>query len=42
MPLNVDEFLDKFAGYVVASLLDFFSGYNQVLLDLKSRDITAI
>ncbi len=42
MPPNIDEFLDKFTGYVIASLLDFFSRYNQVLLDLKSRDITAI
>jgi len=42
MPLNIDEFLDEFASYVVASLLDFFSGYDLVLLDLKSRDMTTI
>ncbi len=42
IPSNIDEFLDKFASYVVVFLLDFFLGYNQVLLDLKSRDITTI
>jgi len=42
MPPNIDEFLDKFASYVVVFFLDFFLGYDQVLLDLKSRDMTTI
>ncbi len=42
MPPNIDEFSDEFASYVVASFLDFFLGYDQVLLDLKSRDMTTI
>jgi len=41
MPLNVDEFSEEFAGCVVVSLLDFFSRYDQALLDMKSRDMTA-
>ena len=28
LPPNVDEFLEGLAGYVISSLLDFFSGYN--------------
>jgi hypothetical protein len=27
LPL-VDEFLEEFAGYAIASLIDFFSGYD--------------
>jgi hypothetical protein len=42
MPPNMDEFSEEFSCCVVASLLDFFSGYDQVLLALKSRDMTAI
>jgi hypothetical protein len=41
MPPNIEEFLEEFVGCVVASLLNFFSRYNQALLDIKSRDITA-
>jgi hypothetical protein len=41
MPPNVDEFSKEFARCVVASLLDIFLGYNQALLALKSRDLTA-
>jgi hypothetical protein len=41
MPPNVDEFSEEFAGCVVASLLDIFSGYDQAMLALRSRDMTA-
>ena len=40
MPPNMEEFLEEFVGCVVAFLLDFFSRYNQALLDIKSRDMT--
>ena len=38
----VDEFSESFAGLPMSSLLNFYSGYNQVLLAKKSRDLTAI
>jgi len=41
IPLNIDEFSEEFVGYIVVSLLDFFSRYNQALLNMKSKDITA-
>jgi hypothetical protein len=41
LPPQVDEFSEEFAGCTVASLVDFFSGYDQVILALKSRDMTA-
>jgi hypothetical protein len=41
MPLSVKGFSKEFIGYTIASLLDFFLGYNQALLNLKSRDIIA-
>ena len=41
LPFNVEEFSEEFAGMCVASLIDFFSGYDQVVLAEKSRDLTA-
>jgi hypothetical protein len=41
LPPSVDEFSEEFAGCKIASLIDFFSGYDQVELDVKSRDLTA-
>ncbi len=38
---SINEFFKKFAGCVIASLIDFFSGYNQIELDEKSKDLTA-
>ncbi len=40
LPPSINEFFKKFAGYVIASLIDFFSGYNQIEFDEKSRDLT--
>ena len=37
----VDEFSEEFAGCTIASLIDFFSGYDQVELAPESRDLTA-
>jgi hypothetical protein len=39
MPLNINIFLKKFAGYAVTSLIDFFSDYDHVKLDFKCRNI---
>ncbi len=38
-PPSVNEFFKKFAGCIIASLIDFFSDYNQIELDEKSRDL---
>lgn len=37
---NPDELAEEFAGCCVISLVNFFSGYNQIKLDIRSRDIT--
>lgn len=37
---SVDEFSEEFAGCQTASLIDLFSGYDQIELDVKSRDLT--
>ena len=41
MPPSVDEFSETFAGYPIASTIDFYASYNQILLDRRSRDLTA-
>ena len=41
LPPSVDEFFKEFVGCVIAFLIDFFSGYNQIKLDKKSRDLIA-
>ena len=40
IPLYIDEFSEEFAGCAVASLIDFFSGYDQLVLALEYKDIT--
>ena len=41
LPPAVDDFSEDFAGFPIVSSLDFYSGYNQILLDPSSRDMTA-
>src|SRR5947207_9016076 len=41
MPPAVDEFSEEFAGYPIATSIDFYSGYLQILLDEKYRDLTS-
>ena len=40
LPPSIDDFSKEFARCRLASLINFFSRYNQVLLDEKSQDIT--
>ncbi len=40
LPPSVNEFFKKFVGCVIAFLIDFFSGYDQIKLNKKSRDLT--
>ncbi len=42
VPLSVDEFSEEFAGCKIASLIDFFSGYDQMELDERCRDMIAM
>ena len=39
LPL-IDEFIKEFAGYYIISLVDLYSGYDQMLLYFKSKDLT--
>ena len=41
LPPATDEFAEEFAGNKIASLIDWFSGYDQVPLAERSRDLTA-
>ncbi len=40
LPPFIDEFFKEFVGYVIVFLIDFFSSYNQIELNKKSRDLT--
>jgi hypothetical protein len=40
LPPSINEFADEFTGYYIISLVDLYSGYNQMLLHPKSRDLT--
>ena len=42
LPPSPDQFAEEFAGRAIGSYLDFFSGYDQLELDQRSRDLTAI
>jgi hypothetical protein len=41
LPPSADEFSERMAGMHVASLIDWFSGYDQIPLHPESRDLTA-
>ena len=41
VPQSAGEFSEEFAGCKVVLLINFLSGYDQVELDVKSRDLTA-
>ena len=40
LPPSINEFFKEFAKYIIASLIDFFSSYNQIKLDKRSWDLT--
>ena len=40
LPPEVDEFSERFAGMMVVTLADWFSGYDQIELKEESRDLT--
>ena len=39
--LYTNKFSKEFIGYKVISLVDFFSGYNQLEFNIKSRNLMA-
>jgi hypothetical protein len=41
LPLSVDKFSKEFVGCQIALIIDLFSGYNQIELDVKSKDLIA-
>ena len=42
MPPDADEFVEEFAGMAMTSAVDLFSGYDQIPLDERDRNMTAI
>jgi hypothetical protein len=38
---SADEFTEEFSGYAIISLINFFFRYDQIELDLSSRDMIA-
>jgi RNase H-like domain found in reverse transcriptase/Integrase zinc binding domain/Reverse transcriptase (RNA-dependent DNA polymerase) len=42
IPPNLEDLVDRLAGYPIYTLLDAFSGYDQIPLDPASRDLTAM
>lgn len=42
MPPDADEFVEEFAGMAMTSAVDLFSGYDQIALDERDRNMTAI
>ena len=42
MPPDANEFMEEFSRMAIASLIDLFSGYDQITLDERDRDMTVI
>jgi len=39
LPPSINKFSEKFAEYIIAFLIDFFSGYNQIKFYEKNSDL---
>ena len=39
LPLFIDKFSEEFTGCVITFLIDFFSNYDQIKLNERSRDL---
>ena len=39
LPPSINKFSKKFIGYVITFLIDFFSSYNQIKFNKRSRDL---
>ncbi len=40
LPPTINKFSEKFDNYIIILLINFFSGYDQVKLDEKSKNLT--
>ncbi len=40
LPPSINKFFKEFTKYIIASLIDFFSDYNQIKLNKKNRNLT--
>src|SRR6266498_286730 len=40
-PPSINEFFEEFIRYIIVFLIDFFSSYDQIKLDEKSKNLTA-
>ena len=40
IPPSIDEFSEDFVGYPIITAIHYYSGYNQITLDKRSRDYT--
>ncbi len=40
LPSTINEFSEEFSNYTIMSFIDFFSGYDQIKLDERSRNLT--
>ena len=40
LPPAINEFSKEFNNYIITSFINFFSGYDQIEFDEKSRDLT--
>ena len=41
LPLTINEFSEEFSNYIITSFINFFSGYDQVELDERFRNLTS-
>ena len=41
LPPTINKFSEKFNNYTITSLINFFSGYNQVKFNEKSKNLTS-
>src|SRR6266536_6541219 len=39
LPPFINEFFEEFTGYIIVFLIDFFSSYDQIELNKRSRDL---
>ena len=40
LPLTINEFSEEFDNYIITSLINFFSSYDQVKLNERSKNLT--
>ena len=41
LPSVINEFSEEFGNYIITSLINFFSGYNQIKFNEKSKNLTS-